>query len=142
MTIKYMQTIFAVFLLMMMQACAPLISPYDQYGYAQATAVKVDALNVMSMATDSFQLHKNEVNNLTTEMQKIYEYDKGLPKNTATTRQWSILMDPNAHLLATFLQQWQAHTKEDSTYVALKKTQVSKAFDAIIQLEAAKIKSK
>jgi hypothetical protein len=125
-----------------MASCSPLISSYDQYAYMQSTSIKVEALNVMSMATDSFQIHKKDVDNLNLDMQKIYEYDKNLPKNEKTTEQWGILMDPNAHLLATFLWQWHAQTKEDSTYVALKKDQVSKAFDIIIQLEAAKIKSK
>ena len=142
MKISFVSAAVAACVAGLIQGCAPVISPYDQYAYTQSTSVKVEALNVMGMAVDSFQVHKKEVDNLNLDLQKIYEYDKNLPKNTITTQQWTILMDPNAHLLATFLQQWQAHTKEDSTYVALKKTQVSKAFDTIIQLEAAKIKSK
>lgn len=115
-----------------LQGCAPTISLYDQYAYTQSTSIKVDALNIMGMATDSFQVHKKEVDNLNVELQKIYEYDKNLPKNTITTQQWEILMDPNAHLLGAFLKRWQSETKEDSLYVSLKKNQVSDAFDKVI----------
>jgi hypothetical protein len=142
MKIKFSTTIAIALIVCLTLGCSPTISLYDQYAYTQSTSIKVDALNVMGMATDSFQVHKKDVHNLNVELQKIYEYDKNLPKNTNTTQQWAILMDPNAHLLATFLKQWQSHTKEDSTYIALRKTQVSRAFDTIIQLEVAKIKSK
>jgi hypothetical protein len=142
MKIKFSTTIAIILVVSLIQGCSPTISLYDQYAYTQSTSIKVDALNVMGMATDSFQVHKKEVSDLNVSLQKIYEYDKNRSKDTLTTKQWDILMDPNAHLLATFLKDWQAETTEDSTYIAQKKVQVSKAFDTIIKLEAAKIKSK
>jgi hypothetical protein len=51
------------------------ISKFDQYAYTQATSIKVDALNLMSLATDEYTNHTEEVKKMQTEIQKIYEYE-------------------------------------------------------------------
>jgi hypothetical protein len=52
------------------------ISKFDQYAYTQATSIKVDALNLMSLATDDYNLHTEEVKKVQTQIEKIYEYEK------------------------------------------------------------------
>jgi len=52
------------------------ISKFDQYAYTQATSIKVDALNVMSLATEDYIQHTEEVKKVQTQIQKIYEYEK------------------------------------------------------------------
>jgi hypothetical protein len=36
----------------------------------------VDALNLMSLATDDYNLHTEEVKKVQTQIEKIYEYEK------------------------------------------------------------------
>ncbi|HEY4206493.1 MAG TPA: hypothetical protein VGM31_06770 [Puia sp.] len=127
---------------LLLLACSPLMAPYDQYSYAQATSVKVDALNVVAAGTEDYSFHVKDVANLQTEVQKLYEYDKNLPKNGRITEQWNITMDSSGHSLMGFLSQWSRKGKFDSAFVNDKKDQISKQLDQIIQLEAAKIKSK
>jgi hypothetical protein len=74
-------------------------------------------------------------------MLKIYEYDKNLPRNAITTKQWEIIIDSSGHSLGGFLNRWQKEGKLGGTYVNEKQKQISSDLDQIIQLEAAKIKS-
>ena len=121
--------------------CGPTISLYDQYSYTQATSVKVDALNVVAMATEDYASHQKDVTALNLQMQKIYEYDKHLPKNVITTKQWEIIIDSSGHSMGGFLARWQKEGKLGAAFVSDKKVQIGEDFDQIIQLEAAKIKS-
>jgi hypothetical protein len=128
-------------ILLFTAGCKPTISLYDQYAYTQATSIKVDALNVMDLATDPYPSHLKEISDLNTEIQKMYEYDKNRPNNEKTTQQWSILIDSTGKLLGGFLTKWKAETKESAVYVREKKKEISLGFDQIIQLEIAKNKS-
>jgi hypothetical protein len=121
--------------------CAPTIAVYDQYSYTQATSVKVDALNVVAMAAEDYVTHLKDVTALKVEMQKIYEYDKNLPKNVITTKQWEIIIDSSGHSMGGFLSRWQKEGKLGNAFVTDKAKQIGLDFDQIILLEAAKIKS-
>jgi hypothetical protein len=121
--------------------CAPTISVYDQYSYTQATSIKVDALSVAGMATEDYTSHQKDVAALKAEMQKIYEYDKNLPKNAITTKQWEIIIDSSGHSMGGLLSRWQKEGKLGSAFVSDKEKQIGLEFDQIILLEAAKIKS-
>jgi len=121
--------------------CGPTIALYDQYSYTQATSVKVDALNVVAMGTQDYASHQKDVTALTLEMQKIYEYDKHLPKDVLSTKQWEIVIDSSGHSMGGFLSRWQKEGKLGAAFVNDKKVQIGEDFDQIIQLEAAKIKS-
>jgi hypothetical protein len=121
--------------------CGPTIAVYDQYSYTQATSVKVDALNVVAMGTEDYASHQKDATALKLEIQKIYEYDKNLPKNAITTKQWEIVIDSSGHSMGGFLYRWQKEGKLGAAFVNDKKVQIGADFDQIIQLEAAKIKS-
>jgi hypothetical protein len=121
--------------------CTPTIAVYDQYSYTQATSIKVDALNVAAMATEDYSSHQKDVAALKAEIQKIYEYDKNLPKNTITTKQWEIIIDSSGHSMGGFLYRWQKEGKLGAALVNDKEKQIGSDFDQIILLEAAKIKS-
>jgi hypothetical protein len=123
-------------------SCAPTIALYDQYAYTQSTSAKVDALNVMGMATENYSSHQKDVTALTTELQKLYEYDKGRAKNQLTIKQWDIVMDSTGHLLGGFLKMWQTKGTLSTTFINDNKSNVALAFDQIIKLELSKNKSK
>ena len=51
----YIISFFLVF------GCSPAISPFDQYAYTHTTSIKVDAMNVMDLATEDYTAHKKEI---------------------------------------------------------------------------------
>lgn len=117
------------------------ISSFDQYAYAQTTSVKVDALEIMDLATDDYGTHKSSVKEFQTKLKKVYEYEKNRPKNDITVKLWDKLLDTNGHLLGGFLNWWEKENKLNETFVKEEKRIVDKAFDQIAGLESKKIKS-
>jgi hypothetical protein len=62
----------------LLSACTT-ITGYDQYAYATATGLKVDTLNLVGVATESYASHAKEIADLTVRLDKAYEYDRGPP---------------------------------------------------------------
>jgi hypothetical protein len=121
-------------------ACAS-ISPFDQYAYTQTTSLKVDALNIMSLATKEYSASEKTVQELQTNLQKVYEYEKNRPKNEITLQLWDKLLDANGHLLGGFIMRWQNESKLNAVFVQEEKKIVAEAFDQIAGLESHKIKT-
>ncbi|PVD52247.1 hypothetical protein DC498_11020 [Terrimonas sp.] len=130
-------TIIGIFLVLI--GCST-ISKFDQYAYSQTTAIKVDALNVMSHATDSFVLHADEVARVQTEIDKIYEYEKNRPKNMISEKMWVLLKDSTGHLFGGFVSRWKKDGKLDDVFVKESQIVIGASFDQISQLESGKIK--
>ena len=117
--------------------CKPLISPFDQYAYAQTTSIKVDALNLMDLATDDFTSHKVEVKAVQSNIQKIYEYDKNRPKSAIITTMWGKIMDTSGHLFGGFINRWKNEGHLNKTFIDdQKNSNVGPAFDQIAELES------
>ena len=117
------------------------ISKFDQYAYTQATSIKVDALNIMGAATDSFNLHKPAVDQVVTSINKIFEYEKNRPKNTVSEKMWTVIKDSTGHLFGGFVKRWQKEGKLDAVFIKEAQGLISQSFDQISQLESGKIKS-
>jgi hypothetical protein len=133
---RYSFLLLSVFLF----ACAT-ISKYDQYAYSQATSIKVDALNVMDLATNSYEEHQAEVQNVMTSINKMYEYEKNRPKNDISTKMWQVIKDTSGHLYGGFIKRWQKEDKLDLAFIQESKKLIGESFDQISQLESGKIKS-
>ena len=116
------------------------ISKFDQYAYTQATSIKVDAVNVMSLATDEYSNHTEEVKKVQTQIQKIYEYEKNRPKNSITTKMWEKMLDSSGHLYGGFIQYWKKKGSLNPANIKNEKEMISNSFDQIAQLESKKIK--
>jgi len=116
------------------------ISKFDQYAYTQATSIKVDALNLMSLATDDYNLHTEEVKKVQTQIEKIYEYEKNRPKNSVTTKMWGNMLDSSGRLFGGFIQYWKKKGKLKPANIENEKEMISYSFDQIAQLESKKIK--
>lgn len=121
------------------QGCST-IALYSEAAYRQATAAKAEALILMGKANEPFEQHRAEVEALRLDVEKAYEYARGEPKNTLSTRQWEILKDPQGNLLGGFLTRWQKEGTISPTFIADKRDQVSRAFDEITGLETGKNK--
>jgi len=135
-----LKTIAFLFGLVALVGCAT-ISNFDQQAYIYTTSVKVDAINIMDLATTDYTAHSKEVKELQTQLQKIYEYEKNRPKNEITLKQWDILLDPEGHLLGGFIKRWESQKTLSKTFVIEAKKLVDKAFDQIAGLESKKIKA-
>lgn len=116
------------------------ISSFDQYAYVQATALKVDALNLMDLSTEDYSSHEKEAKEVLTKMLKAYEYEKHRPKNQITTQMWDMLMDTSKHLLGGFIKRWKEKGKLSKFSVDEEKKLIAFDFDQIAELESRKIK--
>lgn len=114
------------------------ISPFNQRAYEQATELKVEALALMDKAVLPFADYRSEAEAFRLNIEKAYEYAKGLPKNEITARQWEILKDPNHKLLGGFLKRWEEKSKLSEVFIREAKIQVTESFDTIIELESGK----
>ena len=138
-SLKLTRQLTLVLVLFSFAACAS-ISSFDQYAYTQTTSLKVDALNMMSLATKEYSASEKTVQELQTNLQKVYEYEKNRPKNEITLQLWDKLLDANGHLLGGFIMRWQNEKKLNAVFVQEEKKIVAEAFDQIAGLESHKIK--
>ena len=130
--------------------CAATISQFDQYAYTQTTSLKVDVLNVMDKAVDSYATHATDVDQVNTELMKNIEYEKHRAKNQITIDMynimWKLLNDNTSITIGRdtfkhgFFPQWQNKSKLDTTFISQAKIQVGEGFDMIAELESKKIK--
>ena len=87
--------------------CGNTISLFDEHAYTQATSTKVDAMNVMDLANESYKLHKKDISDLTTEIDKIYEYERNRNNNAKTIALWNDIRDTTKESLYGFLRRWE-----------------------------------
>ena len=127
--------------------CCATISPFDQYVYAQVTAVKVDVLKLMDQSNEPYQSNEAQIGDINTRLLKIIEYEKHRPKNGITTKMWSKLfeVDSDGQYIATsiipsYWLKWKKDGKEGQFFITQAKEQVAEGFDLIAQLESKKIK--
>jgi hypothetical protein len=128
---------FTALYLALATACS-LIAPYDQAAYDKATSAKAEALALMGKATGSYASRQKEIDEVSLDLDKAYEYDRGRASNTETIKQWEILRDPNGHLFGGFLRRWHDRGSLHQDYIEEKKRDIADAFDQIIGLERGK----
>ncbi|QIZ53289.1 hypothetical protein FGI21_10135 [Dickeya zeae] len=116
------------------------ISPFNQQAYEQSVNIKVEALNLMGKAVEPFENNKEEVKALKLDIEKAYEYAKGLPKNQVVSKQWAIIKDPNRNSLGGFLKRWESQKTLSAVFINDAKGIVSDGLDTVIELESGKRK--
>ena len=138
---SFTKLILAIGFQTLLVSCGNSISLFDQYAYAQATSAKVDAMNVMSSATENYSMHKKEVSELTTEIEKIYEYEKNRKSNKISLELWADIRDTSKQSLYGFLNRWQRKgTLSKEGFIDPAKKIIGEQFDQIAQLEGGKNK--
>jgi len=128
------------FLTLLISGCAPRIAPYSERAYENATRLKAEALVLMDRATTSYRLREPEIQQLSVRVQAAYEYANGLPNNQLSAEQWRMLIAPDELFLGGYFALWQRQDTLMQGDIDAAKTNVRKAFDEIIRLEAAKIR--
>lgn len=132
---SYLFLIFTIFV-----SCTPLISKFDYIAYENTISLKVDALHLMSKATNPYQQYETKVEQLKLDLKKVYEYSKQIPLNEITAQQWELMKNPGNNLLGGFLKRWEEKGMIPPFMVDEAIKLVSKSFDDIIELETNKIK--
>lgn len=127
-------------LLMVLATACTTIASYSETAYRYATTLKVESLALMDKANEPYSAHATEVEQLSLELDKAYEYAHGRPNNEFSARQWAILRDPGRSLLGGFFARWKREGKLSSTFITEVKQNVGDAFDKISELESGKIK--
>ena len=124
------------------------ISPFDQYAYAQVTSVKVDVMNLMDLSAEPYSNHVTIVEDVTSKIMKVVEYEKHRPKNGITVAMWNKMFRVDSSgivdattMIPSFLKKWKQDGKESKFFIQQAKGQVSEGFDLIAELEASKIKA-
>lgn len=113
-------------------------SPYDARAYELATSTKAAALRLMDQAATPATRHRKAIATLRLNLDRGYEFARGLPKNDEATAQWAILRDPDGHSLGGFLARWQRDGQLDPAFIAEAKGLVAAGFDQLIALEGGK----
>ena len=140
---KYVRSLITVILVLVSgSGCSPAIAPFSGRAYELAVDLKVDAIRTMERAEESFSKHERRVESLQIRMQKAVEFARGRPNNSASTRQWEIMADPDGHMVGGFLSRWQEEDSLSWGFIREASSQVEDGFDAIIGLESGKVGSK
>jgi hypothetical protein len=122
-------------LLFLLAACDPLISPFREQAYENATTLKAQSLALIAKSGQPYSVYQAAIEKLLVDVDAAYEYADGLPKNDIVSKQWDTLRDPEGNLLGGFATRWR-NSGSLSTFlreeIAL---QVADAFDTIICVE-------
>ena len=113
---------------------------FDQYSYQKTTELKVETSNLMDKATNSYKDHKEEVEKLLVDIQKLMEYEKNKPNNEITFAMWQLLNDKEKNLLAGFFKRWEEKETFSPVFLQESKNQVLETLDLLIQYEIKKDK--
>jgi hypothetical protein len=117
------------------------IAPYNQHAYEQTTSLKVEALSLVAKANEPYSNHEKEIQQLKLKMLKAHEYARGIPRNLEVTEQWAILINPAGKSMFGFLDFWEKNNRMSALFTEEYKKEIKKHFNAIIELEAAKMPS-
>jgi hypothetical protein len=134
--VKYMLVVASVIAL---TGCAT-ISKYDQYAYAQSTSLKIDALNVMNLASQKYDMHISDVTAVNTAIDKMVAYEGNRPKNELSEKMWVMLRDTNQNLYGGFIKRWKSEGTLSPAFIKESQVLIGHAFDQASQLESGKIK--
>jgi hypothetical protein len=124
--------------LFLLNSCASTAS-FDQYAYAQTTAAKVEAIDLMSNATQNVSAFATQIKDVDLKLKKIYEYEKNRPNNGITVKMWDLLLDPEKRLYGGFIKRWQTDSTLSKTFVEEAQKLIGSGFDKVAELESKKI---
>jgi hypothetical protein len=127
-----------VLLVLFLAACSPLIGSYSPTAYENATSLKAETLALMDKADEPFANHRVEVEQHMIELQKAYEFVRGVPSNSISAMQWEILIKRDGDLFGKFVKRWEERSTLSKVLIEEFKKLVADAFDEIICLEANK----
>ena len=132
---RLLAALSALFLLV---ACTPLISPFSEVAYQNATDLKAHSLALVDQSADPYAQHAAEAEQLLIDVSAAYEFVNGMKGNEISAAQWQLMRDPGKNLMGGFVGFWQQVGKVSPAFRDEYHGQVAEAFDYIICLEANK----
>ena len=126
-------------LLFLLNSCGTMTASFDQYAYAQTTAAKVEAMDLISHATQNVSGFTTQIRDVDLKLKKIYEYEKNRPKNDISVKMWQLLLDPEKRLYGGFIKRWQTDSTLSKAFVEEASMLIGSGFDKVAELESKKI---
>ncbi|MCD0475719.1 hypothetical protein LPB87_15075 [Flavobacterium sp. EDS] len=111
---------------------------FDHYSYQKTTELKVETSKLMNKAITSYSTHKEKVESLMLNIEKLSEYEKNKPNNEITFAMWKLLTNKEKNLLAGFFKRWETKGIVSKAFLEESKKQVLDALDLLIQYEIKK----
>lgn len=130
---------YPVILFVILTACTST-AIFNQRAYEQNVSIKVESLVLMDKADQPYPNYINEVEKLKLDIEKAYQYAKGLPNNDETVAQWEIIRDPERNSIIGFLKRWEKEKTLGRTFIENAMKLISDHFDQVIELESGKRK--
>ena len=128
-------------LLLLALTTSACVSLYDAFAYQQATALKVETLDLMRKGTEPFSQHETRAEDLRLKLLKACEYEKSRPKNSESAQMWRIMTDSTeAGSALGFVEFWKKKGALSPAFVRESQGQVGQNFDRVIRLESLKLK--
>ncbi|WP_299877683.1 hypothetical protein [uncultured Sulfitobacter sp.] len=134
----YRRAAILISLLVTLAACDPLISPFQEQAYKNATTLKAQSLALITKSGEPYSTHRAALEKLLVDVDAAYEYADGLPKNDVVSKQWDILRNPDGNLLGGFANRWRRSGQLGPFFREEVAAQVGEAFDTIICVEVNK----
>jgi hypothetical protein len=125
-------------LLIAFASCAT-VSRYDEQSYLQVTACKAEALSLIDKSYTPYKEHLDEIASVKLDVLKAYEYDAGRAQNKLTMQMWDTLLDEKGSTFFGTLELWRVKGQLHPAFVAIKRSQVSQAFNQIVDAESGKV---
>ena len=115
-------------------------APFDQRAYETAIDLKVDSLVLVEQSIEHYTNHVAECAAVLIRARKAHEYAKGIPDNEKTEELWEKINDADQGSLAGYIKDWKEVGRFGEFEVEESIPLIENQFDAIIDLEAAKIR--
>lgn len=119
-------------------ACTPLISPFSEVAYQNATDLKAHSLALVDQSAEPYSQHAAEADQLKVDLSSAYEFVHGMKGNQLSADQWQLMRDPGKNLMGGFVGFWQSKGSVGPAFRDEYHGQIAEAFDYIICLEANK----
>lgn len=134
--------VFALIAVNALMSCNQYMSTYDQFAYAQTTALKIDVLNLIDQSNESYTSHQKEADEVVSKMFKAMEYEKHRPKNDIILKMWQKMIDSTQQkgIIGSYLSSWKRAGTKGRAVIEEYKPLVIEGFDLIAELESQKIK--
>lgn len=126
-------------ILLVITACTST-AIFNQRAYEQNISIKVESIALMNKADQPYSNFIEEIEKLKLDIEKAYEYAKGLPNNDETVAQWEIIKDPERNSIIGFLKRWEEENTLNRAFIDNSIKLISEHLDQVIELESGKRK--
>lgn len=126
---------FCSLLLIFLSSCSPLIAPYNEHIYRELVSLKVETTTLVGKSNEEYSKHVTEVEDVDKDMNKLYEYMKGLPKNTESASMLKKIIDGDG-MWSGIKNHWKTKGQLQPELAGELQKAIGEGFDELIELES------